>query len=147
MKKFKIMLIEDNPGDIALTMEAFKSSEGMQIKSIATDGEEAFSILQEIKKTGEAAFPDLILLDINLPKINGLELLTMLKKDDTLKIIPVIMLTTSDAEIDICESYKNYANSYIVKPVEIDKFINTIVEIENYWLKTGKLPVINNAAV
>ena len=140
MNKVHILLVEDNEGDIVLTLEALKEAKVSNGINVVRDGEEA---LQYLKKTGsftEAKTPDLILLDINLPKIDGKEVLAEIKKDEVLKIIPVVMLTTSDSEKDIIESYNNYANCYITKPVDFQKFIEVIHTIKDFWISIVQLP-------
>lgn len=134
MKEVKILLIEDNEGDILLTMEALKEAKIKNEICVARDGQEALDILNG------PALPDLILLDINLPKIDGLEVLAIIKKDDRLKKIPVIILSTSSAESDILTSYNNYANCFITKPVDLIKFIEVVKTIEDFWISIVKLP-------
>ncbi|MEI9946509.1 MAG: response regulator [Chitinophagaceae bacterium] len=142
MKEIHILLVEDNEGDIILTMEALKEAKVKNKVSIAKDGEEAISILFQTGKYAGAELPDLILMDINLPKIDGKEVLMKIKTHERLKVIPVVMLTTSNAEKDIAESYSNHANCYIVKPVDMDKFLTVIHSIEDFWLTIVKLPGI-----
>lgn len=135
-----ILLVEDNPGDIRLTKEVLKEGKIRNSLSVVTDGEEALLFL---KKEGpyKAAFtPDIILLDLNLPKKDGREVLSQIKEDNVLKLIPVIVLTTSDAEQDIINMYAHHANCYITKPVDFNQFINVIRSIENFWLTIVKLP-------
>jgi two-component system, chemotaxis family, response regulator Rcp1 len=135
-----ILLVEDNPGDIRLTKEVLKEGKIRNNLSVVTDGEEALLFL---KKSGEykgAFTPDIILLDLNLPKKDGREVLSQIKEDPILKLIPVIVLTTSDAEQDIMNMYAHHANCYITKPVDFNQFINVIRSIENFWLTIVKLP-------
>ncbi|MEI9946845.1 MAG: response regulator [Chitinophagaceae bacterium] len=134
MKEVKILLVEDNEGDILLTREALKEARIKNEIRVAMDGQEALDIL-----SGDE-LPDLILLDINLPKIDGLEVLATIKKDDRLKRIPVIVLSTSSAESDISASYNNYANCFITKPVDLAKFIGVVKTIEDFWISIVKLP-------
>jgi len=136
----EIMLIEDNPGDIVLTIEAFKECSTPHTITAFKDGVEALKFLRREGKYSEAKMPDLILLDLNIPKKDGRELLAEIKSDNGLKIIPIIVLSTSKNEKDIVTSYELKANCYICKPVELDSFINIILEIERFWLKTVKLP-------
>lgn len=136
----EIMLIEDNPGDIVLTIEAFKECSTHHTITPFKDGVEALKFLRREGKYSEAKMPDLILLDLNIPKKDGRELLAEIKSDNSLKIIPIIILSTSKNEKDIVTSYELKANCYICKPVELDSFINIILEIERFWLKTVKLP-------
>ena len=133
--EIKILLVEDNEGDIVLTQEALKDGRIKNNILIARDGEEALAILD----SGES-LPDLILLDINLPKLNGLEVLTAIKTDPRLKTIPVIMLSTSDEQNDILTSYTNYANCFITKPVDFNRFIDVVRTIEEFWISIVKLP-------
>jgi len=128
-------LVEDNEGDIILTREALKEGKIKNEISVARDGEEALAFLKEA-----SLLPDLVLLDINLPRMNGLELLTIIKQDDDLKKIPVIMLTTSVSEKDIFESYTNYANCFISKPVNLPQFMDVVKTIEDFWISIVRLP-------
>jgi len=138
--KARILLVEDNEGDIVLTLEALKHARLSNHISIARDGLEALEFLNREGVFSKAEKPDLILMDINLPKINGKELLSIIKKEENLKAIPVIMLTTSDSEKDIVDSYNNYANCYITKPVDFLKFMDVVMEIKNFWVSIVKLP-------
>ena len=135
MKPVHILLVEDNEGDIILTREALKEGKIKNEISVARDGEEALAFLKEA-----ALLPDLVLLDINLPRMNGLELLTIIKQDEDLKKIPVIMLTTSVSEKDIFESYTNYANCFISKPVNLPQFMDVVKTIEDFWVSIVRLP-------
>jgi len=138
MQQIHILLVDDNEGDILLTREALDDARIVNKISIACDGLEAIRFLK--KSPVGANTPDLILLDINLPKMNGTEVLGIIKADPDLKRIPVIMLTTSSAEKDILASYDNYANCYITKPVDLNKFIDVVRTIEDFWISTVKLP-------
>ena len=143
MEVIHILLVEDNDGDILLTKEALEYAK-IHIKlSVAKDGNEAIEFVNKQGKHAEAEIPDLILLDINLPKKNGHEVLQYIKGDELLKHIPIIMLTTSSSERDINSTYNNYANCYITKPVEIDEFLSVIATIENFWISVVKLPTKN----
>jgi two-component system, chemotaxis family, response regulator Rcp1 len=135
MTEIKILLVEDNEGDIILTQEALKDGKIKNHIIIARDGIEALSLLDSAHP-----LPDLILLDINLPKLNGLEVLTAIKTDPRLKFIPVIMLSTSDEQNDILTSYNNYANCFITKPVGFNRFIEVVRTIEAFWISIVKLP-------
>lgn len=138
-EKPRILLVEDNPGDIRLTQEALLES-SLDIKmDIATDGEMALDFLFKRGNFTNVEKPDLILLDLNLPKKNGLEVLKEIKADTTLKKTPVIVLTTSDAEYDISNAYDNHANCYILKPVDFDDFAHIIKLIETFWFNTVQL--------
>jgi CheY-like chemotaxis protein len=138
MQQIHILLVDDNEGDILLTREALDDARIVNKISIAYDGLEAIRFLK--KSPVGADTPDLILLDINLPKMNGTEVLGIIKADPDLKRIPVIMLTTSSAEKDILASYDNYANCYITKPVDLNKFMDVVRTIEDFWISTVKLP-------
>ena len=136
----EILLVEDNEGDIRLTVEAFKEAKIRNHIRVVRDGEEALAYLKKEAAYADVQTPDIILLDINLPKVDGKEVLQELKNDPILKSIPVIMLTTSSAESDVQESYLNHANSYVIKPVDLDKFMEVIRSIEEYWISIVKLP-------
>ncbi|HEX7467564.1 MAG TPA: response regulator [Methanobacterium sp.] len=133
----EILLVEDNPGDVRLIKEVFKDAKIYNNMQVAYDGEAAMEIL---RKDDGNIFPDLILLDLNLPKKDGREVLREIKGDNCLKCIPVVILTTSNAEEDLIETYKMNANCYITKPVDLDQFINVVKSIENFWLSIVKLP-------
>jgi CheY-like chemotaxis protein len=139
MKSFKILLVEDNQGDILLTKEAFEESNKECEIFVVNDGQEAINFLEQIPPYSNIEAPNLILLDINLPKINGHEVLKYIKSNSTLKKIPVIMLTTSSSEKDINECYSNYANCYITKPNDVADFFKIIENVNNFW--------INNATI
>ena len=144
MNPIHILLVEDNEGDILLTKEALNQVKLINTISVTKDGKEAISYMEKIAPYVNSSIPDIILLDINLPKMNGHEVLKYLKANNNFKHIPIIMFTTSSAERDILESYKNYANCYITKPVEIDDFLNVIKTIENFWMSIVQLPRTNN---
>ena len=136
----EILLVEDNPGDVRLTTEALKEGKVANIINVATDGMDAMAFLKRAGNYANAPRPDLILLDLNLPKKNGREVLAEIKMDPDLKSIPVVILTTSQAEKDIIATYKLHANCYITKPVDFDQFINVVKSIENFWFTVVKLP-------
>lgn len=136
----EILLVEDNPGDILLTVEALKEGKVYNNLSVAKDGVEAMAFLYREGRHSNAPRPDLILLDLNLPKKGGREVLAELKQNSNLKRIPVIVLTTSQAEQDILKSYDLHANCYITKPVELDDFITIVRSIENFWFTIVQLP-------
>ena len=138
-KEIHILLVEDNEGDIVLAREALTEAGIKNRITVITDGEKA---LEYLFCNDNNRKPDLILLDINLPKVNGLEVLAKIKADEALKIIPVVMLTTSTSEQDVLDAYRNYVNCYINKPIDLEEFIVVIRNIENFWLNTVKLPVI-----
>jgi len=135
-----ILLVEDSPGDVRLTMEALKDGKVANNLHVVEDGEEALLFLRRKGKYLGAIRPDLILLDLNLPKKDGREVLSEIKRDDDLKRIPVVILTTSSAEEDILKTYNNHANCYVTKPMGFDQFIHAIQSIENFWLTVVKLP-------
>lgn len=135
-----ILLVEDNPGDVRLTQEAFKDGMLRNNLHVAMDGEQAMDFLYRRGQFAEAPRPDLILLDLNLPKMNGREVLAAIKQDESLKRIPVVVLTTSQDEADITESYRQFASSYIVKPVSMEKFLKVVSSFKQYWLSVVKLP-------
>lgn len=134
-----VLLIEDNPGDVRLTKEAFKEGNMSVNLSVVMDGVEATKYLNKVEKYTEAVTPDLILLDLNLPKKDGREVLQEIKTTPNLLRIPVVILTTSNAEQDILHSYNLHANCYINKPVDFDKFFDVIQKIEDFWLSTAIL--------
>jgi len=137
-----VLLVEDNPGDVRLTQEAFKEAK-MSIKlDVTMDGAEAIKFLRKEGEYETAVTPDLILLDLNLPKKDGREVLREIKTDDKLKRIPVVVLTTSNAEQDIMKSYNLHVNCYINKPVDFEKFFDIIQKIEEFWLTTAILPTM-----
>jgi two-component system, chemotaxis family, response regulator Rcp1 len=136
----EILLVEDNPGDVRLIKEVFKDAKIYNAMQVAYDGEAAMEILRKEGEHVNAPSPDLILLDLNLPKKDGREVLREIKGDGCLKCIPVVILTTSNAEEDLIETYKMNANCYITKPVDLDQFINVVESIENFWLSIVKLP-------
>jgi len=138
-KEIHILLVEDNEGDIVLAREALKEARIKNRITVITDGEKA---LEYLFCNDNNRKPDLILLDMNLPKVNGLEVLAKIKADEALKIIPVVMLTTSTSEQDVLDAYRNYVNCYINKPIDLEEFIVVIKNIESFWLNTVKLPVI-----
>jgi CheY-like chemotaxis protein len=146
MKNAHIMLIEDNEGDIVLTEEVFKNSGLTNPLSVARDGEEALDFLYKRNQFTNVERPDLILMDINLPKINGKEVLAIIKKDEDLKTIPVIMLTTSSDERDVLDSYKSHANCFITKPLSFDGFTHAVKEIKNFWFTLATVHSKNKKA-
>jgi CheY-like chemotaxis protein len=139
-KTVDILLVEDNPGDIRLTELALQRGKVKNNLYITKDGNQALEFLHKKNKYEDAPTPDLILLDLNLPRINGQEVLKNVKKDKYLKRIPVIVLTTSDAEKDILETYNLNVNAYITKPIDMNKFIKVVSVLEDFWLKIVKLP-------
>ena len=140
-KPIDILLVEDNPGDVFLTKKAFKTAKLTNHLIVAEDGEKAMEILRKSGEFANAPTPDLILLDLNLPGKDGREVLEEIKSDQNLRRIPVIILTSSDAERDILESYNMHANSYVIKPIDFNKFTEVVKSIEDFWFTAVILPV------
>ncbi|MFC5285012.1 response regulator [Pedobacter alpinus] len=138
-KSIKILLVEDNEGDIYLTKSALKEGKIINEILIERDGQAAVNFLEKCTNNVNLK-PNLILLDMNLPKLNGIEVLKYIKTNNELKHIPVIMLTTSSFEQDIVKSYKNYANCYITKPIDVKDFIQVVEKIEDFWISIVQLP-------
>jgi CheY-like chemotaxis protein len=136
----EILLVEDNPGDVRLTQEVLNDGKVRNNMSVVKDGVDAVSFLQQTGEYADAPRPDIVLLDLNLPKKDGREVLAEIKADSDLKNIPVVVLTTSGAEQDIVKAYDLHANCYITKPVDLDQFIRVIRSIEDFWLTIVKLP-------
>jgi chemotaxis family two-component system response regulator Rcp1 len=136
----EVLLVEDSPGDVRLTQEAFKDAKVHLNLHVATDGAKAMAFLQREGEHANAPRPDLILLDLNLPKKDGREVLAEIKESPTLKSIPVVVLTTSSSEADILRSYELHANCYITKPVGLEGFLTVVRSIDNFWLSVVKLP-------
>jgi two-component system, chemotaxis family, response regulator Rcp1 len=136
----EILLVEDNPADARLTIEAFKDGKVLHNLNVVTDGIEALAYLRKEGKYAEATRPDIILLDLNLPRKDGREVLSEVKSDDSLRRIPVVILTTSAAEQDVLSSYNLHANCYITKPVDLDQFLKVVHWVEDFWLTIVKLP-------
>ncbi len=136
----KILLVEDNPGDVRLTVELFKECKIRNDMFVVNDGIEAMEYLRHAGKYADSKHPDLILLDLNLPRKDGREVLKEIKTDEKLKRIPVVILTTSRAEADIIRTYDSYANCYVTKPVNLDEFMKVVQSIESFWLSIVKLP-------
>jgi CheY-like chemotaxis protein len=139
-RPIEILLVEDNPGDVRLTIEALKEGKVSNHLSVARDGVEALSFLRREGPHSNAARPDLILLDLNLPKKDGREVLAEIKEDSRLRRIPVVVLTTSKAEEDILRTYDLHANCYITKPVDLEQFISVVRSIDDFWLSVVRLP-------
>ena len=136
----EIMLVEDNLGDVRLTKEALHDAKVYNNMVVAADGLEALRILRQEGPYSGSPRPDLILLDLNLPRMNGFEVLDVIKADPELKRIPVVILTTSQAEQDIVRGYDLHANAFVTKPVDLEQFIKVIKSIEDFWLEIVKLP-------
>jgi CheY-like chemotaxis protein len=136
----EILLVEDSPGDVRLTREAFKDAKVHINLQVVSDGAEAMAFLGREGKYANVSRPDLILLDLNLPKKDGREVLAELKESPALKSIPVVILTTSASETDIQGSYQRHANCYITKPVDLEGFLKVVKSIDSFWLSVVKLP-------
>jgi CheY-like chemotaxis protein len=136
----EVLLVEDSPGDVRLTQEAFRDANRSIRVHVAADGVEAMAFLRHEGAYVHVPGPDLILLDLNLPKMDGREVLARIKADDSLKMIPTVILTTSDAEGDIAKSYQLQANCYLSKPVQLDAFEAIVKSINDFWLTKVKLP-------
>lgn len=139
-KPIEILLVEDNPADVRLTQEALKEGKVRNNLFVARDGVEALEFLRRQGPHAQASKPDLILLDLNLPRKDGREVLADIKNDDNLRTIPVVVLTTSSAEADILKSYNLHANCYITKPVDLEQFVQVIKSIDDFWLTVVRLP-------
>lgn len=138
----EILLVEDNYGDVRLAQEALKESKVRNNLHVVEDGVEALAFLRREGKYAEAVRPDLILLDLNLPRKDGREVLMEIKADDLLKHIPVVVLTVSEAEEDVLKSYSLHANCYISKPIDLDQFLKVVMSIEDFWLTIVRLPKV-----
>ena len=139
-KAVEILLIEDNPGDVRLTIEALKESKIINNLDVVEDGIEALSFLKKEGIYKDKPRPDLIILDLNLPKKDGREVLGEIKSEDSLKQIPIVILTTSEAEEDIIKSYELHANCYITKPVNMEQFIKVVKSVSDFWFSIVMLP-------
>ena len=140
MKPVEILLVEDNPGDVRLTREALKEAKVINNLTVLKDGVEALAFLRQQGPYGGAVIPHLILLDLNLPKKDGREVLAEIKADEKLKRIPVVVLTTSQDEQDVFKSYNLHANCYVTKPVDLEQFMTVVKSIEDFWLGIVMLP-------
>ena len=139
-RPIEILLVEDNAADVRLTVEILKETKVRNTLTVAADGIEALDLLRRTGRYTHAMRPDLILLDLNLPKKDGREVLAEIKTDPDLKRIPVVILTSSKAEEDIFKSYNLYANCYVTKPVDLEQFVKVVKSIENFWLTIVTLP-------
>ena len=146
LKPVEVLLVEDNSGDVRLTLEAMKEGKVINNLSIASDGVEAMAFLRKEGRHKNAARPDIILLDLNLPKKDGREVLAEIKADPSLRLIPVVVLTTSQAEEDILRTYNLHANCYVTKPVDLEQFINVVKSINDFWFSVVKLPPVSQNA-
>ena len=140
VKPIEILLVEDNEADVRLTREALKENKVANELHVVGDGEEAIAFLRQQGKYAEESRPDLILLDLNLPKKDGREVLAEIKADDDLKRIPVVVLSISKAEEDILKTYNLHANCFITKPIDLEQFVIVVQSIEDFWLSVVKLP-------
>lgn len=140
MQAVEILLVEDNPGDILLTQRAFKSSKILNALHVVTDGQSALDFLRRQGQYSQAIRPDLVLLDINLPGLDGHEVLASIKSDEDLQQIPVVMLTSSDHDRDVAASYKSQANSYICKPPTLEGLSKALETLQDYWFAVVRLP-------
>ena len=140
IRPIDILLVEDNPGDVRLTREALKEGKVLNNLHVASDGMEAVAFLRRQGKFADEIRPDIILLDLNLPKKDGREVLADIKTDPDLRRIPVVILTTSKAEEDILKTYDLHANCYITKPVDLDQFITVVQSVEDFWFTVVRLP-------
>jgi CheY-like chemotaxis protein len=139
-RTIEILLVEDNPGDARLTLEAFKEGRVLNNLSVVKDGVEALAYLRRQGPYTAAKTPDLILLDLNLPRKSGREVLIEIKEDERLRTIPVVVLTTSADEQDVARAYNGHANCYITKPVDLEQFLRVVQSIESFWLTLVRLP-------
>jgi chemotaxis family two-component system response regulator Rcp1 len=139
-RSINVLLVEDNPGDVRLTLEALKENRLHSNIHVAKDGEEAMAFLHQEESYTDAPRPDLVLLDLNLPRKDGREVLAEIKGDPDLKRIPVVILTTSQAEEDILRTYNLHANCYVTKPVDLDQFIKVVQAIKEFWFTIVRLP-------
>lgn len=136
----KILIVEDNPGDIMLIKEALEEENGIDVIDVATNGEQAIKYLSKQGEYADKSKPDLVILDINLPRVNGHEVLEFIKNNESTKEMPVVMLSSSSSDSDISASYNNFANCYITKPMGVDNFTEVIQDIKNFWFNLVELP-------
>ncbi len=139
-RPIEVLLVEDSPGDVRLTEEALKEGKVRNNLNVVMDGVEAMAYLRREGRYASAIRPDIVLLDLNMPKKDGREVLAEMKSDHRLRRIPVVILTTSEAEQDILKTYDLHANCYITKPVDLDQFISLVKSVEDFWLTIVKLP-------
>jgi CheY-like chemotaxis protein len=140
LKVIDVLLVEDDPGDVLMTKEAFEHYKIRNTLHVVSDGEQAVQFLRREGEYADARRPDLILLDLNLPRVDGREVLAQVKGDDELRSIPVVVLTTSEAEEDILKSYHLHANAYVTKPVDFDRFLDVVRKIDEFFVTVVKLP-------
>ncbi|MEU8361916.1 response regulator [Nonomuraea sp. NPDC048882] len=139
-RPIEVLLVEDDQGDILLTREAFDLNKVHNRLNVVNDGEQAMAYLRREGEFADAPRPDLVLLDLNLPRMSGMEVLEEVKADAELRTIPVVILTTSEAEEDILRSYRLHANAYVAKPVDFEQFIRVVRQIDNFFVTVVKLP-------
>ena len=139
-KIIDVLLVEDDPGDVLMTREAFEDNKVRNRLHVVSDGVEAIEFLRKQDAHADAPTPDLVLLDLNLPRMDGREVLAELKADDVLRQIPVVVLTTSEAEEDVVRSYSLHANAYVTKPVDFDRFIDVVRQIDDFFVSVVRLP-------
>ena len=139
-KIIDVLLVEDDPGDVLMTREAFEANKLRNRLSVVADGVEALQFLRKEGEHSQAPTPDLVLLDLNLPRMDGREVLHAIKADEALRQIPVVVLTTSEAEEDVVRSYSLHANAYVTKPVDFDRFIEVVRQIDEFFVEVVRLP-------
>jgi CheY-like chemotaxis protein len=139
-KVIDVLLVEDDPGDVLMTREAFEDNKVANRLAVVSDGVSALAFLRKEGEHADARTPDLVLLDLNLPRMDGREVLEAMKNDDALRSIPVVVLTTSEAEEDVVRSYSLHANAYVTKPVDFDRFIEVVRQIDEFFVEVVRLP-------
>ncbi len=139
-KEIDVLLVEDDPGDVLMTREAFEENKVANRLAVVSDGESAMAYLRKEGSFADAPTPDLVLLDLNLPRMDGREVLAAMKGDDALRSIPVVVLTTSEAEEDVLRSYALHANAYVTKPVDFERFIDVVRQIDDFFVQVVRLP-------
>lgn len=139
-KEIDVLLVEDDPGDVLMTREAFDENKVANRLAVVSDGESAMTYLRKEGPFADAPTPDLVLLDLNLPRMDGREVLAAMKSDDALRSIPVVVLTTSEAEEDVLRSYALHANAYVTKPVDFQRFIDVVRQIDDFFVQVVRLP-------
>ena len=140
VKAIDVLLVEDDPGDVLMTREAFKENKLANRLSVVSDGVDAMAYLRKEGQFADSLRPDLVLLDLNLPRMDGREVLAAMKSDPELRSIPVVVLTTSEAEEDVLRSYSLYANAYVTKPVDFHRFIEVVRQIDDFFVSVVRLP-------
>lgn len=139
-KEIDVLLVEDDPGDVLMTREAFEENKVANRLAVVSDGESAMTYLRKEGPYADAPTPDLVLLDLNLPRMDGREVLAAMKSDEALRSIPVVVLTTSEAEEDVLRSYALHANAYVTKPVDFQRFIDVVRQIDDFFVQVVRLP-------